>query len=236
MSTPPPRRSTGKIVLIVLGAIVALIGLALLAGGGTLLWAHAERRDSQGYFTTATHRFATQTRALASEDLDVASKGPHWLFESGRLARIRIRARSDKPIFIGIARPADVKRYLGNTSYTEVKNIDFDPFRVDYVPRPGTGKPASPDGRRIWVASANGSGTLTLTWALEGGHWSVVVMNADASPGVAADVSLGAKISWLIWAAIGLLVGGVIVLGGGALMIFFGARRPAPAAPSDPRP
>jgi hypothetical protein len=149
MSTPPPRRSTGQTVLIVAGAIVALIALALLAGGGALLWAHAERRDSQGYFTTATHHFATQARALATEDLDVASKGPHWLFESGRLARIRIRASSDRPIFIGIARPTDVARYLGATSYTEVKNIDFDPFRVDYVPRPGTGtsRRAPPAGR-----------------------------------------------------------------------------------------
>jgi hypothetical protein len=59
-------------------------------------------------------------------------------------------------------------------------------------------------------------------------------MNSDASPGVAADVSLGAKVSWLIWVAIGLLVGGLIVLAAGGLMIFFGGRRPPPvAAPVD---
>jgi hypothetical protein len=41
---------------------------------------------------------------------------------------------------------------------------------------------------------------------------------------VVADVKVGAKIDWLIWVAIGLLVFGVIVLGAAVTMIYFGAR------------
>src|SRR5918999_1824982 len=56
-------------------------------------------------------------------------------------------------------------------------------------------------------------------------------MNADASPGIAADVSVGAEVNFLTWLAIGLLVAGAILLLGGAGLIYLGARHAAaPAA------
>jgi hypothetical protein len=58
-------------------------------------------------------------------------------------------------------------------------------------------------------------------------------MNADGSRGVAADVDLAAKLSFLIWVAIGLLIGGVLVTGGSAALIVLAVRtrRPQPPAP-----
>jgi hypothetical protein len=67
------------------------------------------------------------------------------------------------------------------------------------------------------------------------GDWSVVLMNADGSRGVAADVDLGAKLAWLLWVAIGVLIGGVLVTGGSAALVVLAARRPRPPpAPSAP--
>jgi len=60
-------------------------------------------------------------------------------------------------------------------------------------------------------------GTQTVTWKVREGDWSVVLMNADGSRGVSADIDLGAKLSFLLWVAIGLLMGGVLVTGGSAL-------------------
>jgi hypothetical protein len=71
-------------------------------------------------------------------------------------------------------------------------------------------------------------GTQTLTWKVREGDWSVVLMNADGSRGVAADVDLGAKLSFLLWVAIGLLIGGVLVCGGSTALIVLAARRPRP--------
>ena len=55
----PPRSSTGpgagKIVLAVIGALLALVGLGLLAGGATVAWANGTQRDDGGFFT-ARHR------------------------------------------------------------------------------------------------------------------------------------------------------------------------------------
>jgi hypothetical protein len=77
-------------------------------------------------------------------------------------------------------------------------------------------------------------GTQTLTWKVRDGDWSVVLMNADGSRGVAADLDLGAKLSFLLWVSIGLLIGGVLVTGGSTALIVLAARprRPSPAPPS----
>ena len=52
--------SAGRVILIVLGVIGVLFGLALLAGGGFLLWTDRTQRQD-GYLTTPTERFATAT-------------------------------------------------------------------------------------------------------------------------------------------------------------------------------
>ena len=70
-----------------------------------------------------------------------------------------------------------------------------------------------------------------MTWKVREGDWSVVLMNADGSRGVAADVDLGAKLSFLLWVAIGVLIGGVLLLGGGVALIVLASRRGPPPAP-----
>jgi hypothetical protein len=77
-------------------------------------------------------------------------------------------------------------------------------------------------------------GTQTLTWEVREGDWSVVLMNADGSRGVVADIDLGAKLSFLLWVAIGLLIGGVLVVGGSTALIILAARtrQPPPAQPT----
>jgi hypothetical protein len=229
--------SAGRVILIVLGGIGVLFGLALLVGGGFLLWADRTQRED-GYLTTPTERFATPTYALTRTRLEVDTEGEGWVLNESWFGKVRIRGESsgDKTLFIGIGPQAEVARYLGTVAHANVQDIDFDPFRATYLSVSGGAPRAPPTEQSFWAASASGVGTQTLTWKVREGDWSVVLMNADGSRGVAADVDLGAKLSFLLWVAIGLLIGGMLVSGGSAALIVLAARtpRPPPAPPAPP--
>lgn len=236
MATPPstaarpsrPRRGAGKILLLVFGSVLALVALALLAAGGTLIWANETQRDDDGYVSTPTERFATDTYALTREDVETSdvADAPDWLVDRLGTVQIRVTSATGKPIFVGIGRQVDVAAYLDGVAHDEVTDIDFDPFRTTVRTRAG-GRPAAPPGeRRIWTASASGSGTQVASWGIQGGDWAVVVMNANGSSRVAADIELAAKAGWIRWVGIGLAAAGLLIGLGSAAMIVAGARRP----------
>jgi hypothetical protein len=234
-SSPAPSRwGAGRIVLLVVGSLAALFALVALAAGGTLLWATTQK-DADGYFHTSTHNFATASYALESDDLDIGEEGPDWLFEQGRLARIRIVGSSPRntPIFIGIGPKARVDAYLNGVGHAVIKDVSFDPFRVRMRVEPGN-KPSTPPGQQsFWAASDEGA-SPTVAWDVAKGSWVAVVMNADGSQAVSADLAFGAKVGWLIWVAIGLLIFGALVLAAGGVMLFFGARGGPATQPGAP--
>jgi len=229
--------SAGRVVLIVLGSIGVLFGLALLAGGGFLLWADRTQRED-GYLTTPTERFATPTYALTRSRLEVDTEGARWVLNDNWFGKIRIRGESadEKTLFIGVGPQADVAKYLGTVAHANVEDIDFDPFRAKYLSIAGGAPQGPPTEQRFWAVSASGVGTQTLTWKVREGDWSVVLMNTDGSRGVAADIDVGAKMSFLLWVAIGGLLGGVLVTGGSAALVVLAARtrRPQPSPPVPP--
>lgn len=228
--------SAGRVILIVLGSIGVLFGLALLAGGGFLLWADRTQRED-GYLTTPTERFATPTYALTRTRLEVDTNGAGWVLNDSWFGKVRIRGESadGKTLFMGIGPEAAVAKYLGPVAHANVEEIDFDPFRATYLPVTGGMPEGPPTEQRFWAASASGVGTQTLTWKVREGDWSVVLMNSDGSRGVAANIDVGAKMSFLLWVAIGGLLAGVLVTGGSAALVVLVARtrrqQPPPPVP-----
>jgi len=85
----------------------------------------------------------------------------------------------------------------------------------------------------ISAAKVQGSGPQTLTWEVDDGDWQIVAMNPNGAAGVAVDASVGVTIAHVLAVAIGLLVGGLIILYGGITMIVLGGRsRRGPPAPA----
>jgi hypothetical protein len=133
-------------------------------------------------------------------------------------------------VFVGVARTADVDEYLRGSAHDVITDVDSSPFRVDYSHRDGDRAVAAPATQDIWAASAHGDGRQALKWKVEDGNWSVVVMNADGSTGVDAGVSAGASVGFLHDAGRISLTTGVVLLIGGALLLFNGRpRRPSTA-------
>lgn len=230
--------SGGKIAMIVIGAVLALIGLIALLAGGTLLWVNFSQRDASGFYTTPTAHLDTSTHAFTSDvDLGAPTSQGNWVpVHVLGTVRIRATAVSGQPIFIGIGPRTAVNRWLSGVSHAHVREVGFSPFRLDTQPVRGTAEPSPPTSQTFWVASVSGSGAQTLRWATRGGDWSAVIMNANGSSGINVDVTVGANTGILLPIGIGATVFGVVVLGAAALLIVLGARRDKDTAPNQPPP
>jgi hypothetical protein len=51
-----------------------------------------------------------------------------------------------------------------------------------YLPREGQNAPGLPSEQDFWAASAEGTGRQSVLWDVEEGQWTVLIMNADATP------------------------------------------------------
>lgn len=232
MSANLGERPAGKrsIALIILGSVVGLMALAFISVGGTALWSDLAKRDSAGYFTGSDHRVANGSYAVTHDGVDIQYL-PNWA-NDGKLARLRIAATSDtgRPLFIGIARESDANAYLANVAHANLNDFEKSDSQQTYDLVRGTAKPLRPASQGFWVASATGSGPTALQWKVGEGRWSVVLMNADASKGVAADVKLGVNVRYLGWVSAGLLAIGAVLAAAAAYLIVRGSRRKPPAA------
>jgi hypothetical protein len=220
------RSSTTKTVLLALGSMAVLVGVGSGIGGGALVWAHNTQRDSAGFYSTSAERVDTPTSALTSERIDfgVNEADYRWIPGDGATAvRLQASPAGDKPVFVGIARSTDVERYLAGSAHARVTDFEVDPFRPELRESGGTARPAPPTAQTFWAKSVNGAGTQTLDWPVQSGSWSVVVMNADSSPGVAVDVAIGAKTGVLLPIGIGLAGFAIVALAGGVAMIVAGS-------------
>jgi hypothetical protein len=235
---PPPRRARGSMIAaLVASAALAVFSLGMFAIGGGALWGDAQK-DEHGYISSDSDRFSTPSRAITSDNLDLDLDGLDHVVGREALGdvRLEVASRDDKPVFVGIAPTREVSRYLRGSAHTVVTDVDYSPFRVDYADQAGDRSIAPPAGERFWSASAQGAGKQTLTWDVKDGDWSVVVMNADGSPGVDAGVSAGAKLGFLDelgWVGIGT---GLVALAGAGGFLYLAVRRPRQRTPDDPNP
>lgn len=231
----------GRIVAIVVGTILAVIGAAVVAAGviGLVL------AGGDNSIETGTQRLSSTASAIASGSAEIEGERPAgWLFGDDEELALRVRAEAAgrKPLFLGVGPAAAVREYLDGVSYDRVDDISFRPFGVDYDRRgPLEGRTPEPPGEQtFWRARAVGSaGTVQLDWDYEPGSYVFVLMNADGSPGVEADTSLELEVPFLrAGLIVALVIGGLLLLLGLVLAVFV-ARRPkppeeAPAVPPAP--
>ncbi|MAT05063.1 MAG: hypothetical protein CL424_08470 [Acidimicrobiaceae bacterium] len=227
-TTAPSRgrsHSAGHIVALVIGCLALLPSLGMLAGGVFVTVAHGVADD--GYFDVTLDRVTSDGVAVAAVDLwESAADDEDWPWVLDWLdPDIRLDVRggaSTDEIFVGIAPTGDVEAYLADASFDEI--TDFSDREAIYTPRAGSDAVAPPTEQTFWVAQAAGSGEQRLDWEARNGNWSVVVMNADGSADVAADVTVGVSSDAVLPIGIVLIVLGAIGVLGSVALIVIGAR------------
>ncbi len=213
------RWTFGRVVLVVLGSLAALLALGLATSGAAALVVDHTQRDGDGYLMSPSKHLSTGSYALVSQPTNLGSD------VTGRdfLGTVRVRTESNRRVFVGIARSAAAAAYLDGTRRAEVSEIG--PWHVGYDLHTGGPPPTPPGSQTFWSASATGTGNQVLDWKPSGGTWRVVVMNADGSPRVAVDASIGAKLDNWFWVGVGLLIAGLLFAFAAAGLIHFGVRR-----------
>ncbi len=149
---------------------------------------------------------AVRTDARAFVAGDIATVWSETEFRVPRVSHATLTVDGDEPLFVGIGPAGQVERFVAT---------GLNPHQADF-----------------WAYSSDGTAT-EIGWDLEPGSWSAVVMNADGSPGVEADVRATLPTSPIrlaggILAGVGLVIGAV-----GSLMLtaaWGGGRRGTTAA------
>jgi hypothetical protein len=206
-----------RVVMLVVGILLALTGLAAGAAGIGVLVAYGSGGDADGFLTSPAFDLETETYAVTAEELEFVEAPGDWTPWGDRLDLRVTVSSSDRPVFVGIAPREEVTAYLEGVAHDELQRLGLP--GTTYLAHPGERVPAPPSTERFWVESVEGTGSQTLTWSAEGGRWSVVVMNADASLGVAVETTAAAKTDLLLPIGAGLLIAALVLLGAGTALI-----------------
>jgi hypothetical protein len=211
--------STGRIVTVVIGSLLLVGGLGGATAGTAALAADQAGRDAGGFLGTPTRQFTSSGYALLFDPVDMrADAGAAGLGVVLGDVRIRAAGQDTHGVFVGIGPSADVDRYLGAVERERL--VEFSDRGAPVQQRLPGGQPATaPDQQMFWAASAAGTGEQELVWPAADGRWSVVVMNADATQPVVADLSVAVTAPALRPLWIGLFIGAGLALLIGALLV-----------------
>ena len=216
-AAPPPPPSgqshwgAGRVIAVIVGSVIVMGSLALALPAAGLLVVNSTSRDSAGFLVSPTRTFTSPAYALTSGRLEITSgvsgtDVPHALLGD---AKVTAESAGAGPVFVGVARTADVRGYLQGVARSEVVSLTRD--RTGYRTVGGGAPTVPPTASRIWLAQSEGTGVQSVTWPVSTGNWTVVVMNADGGRGVSADVAAGATVPAFGWVLAGLW--GVAVVG-----------------------
>jgi hypothetical protein len=213
----------GRIVLLVVGVLLAMTAVGLMAVGSVGLWAHSFLRDDAGFLTTESTELASDGYAITAEDIDLPATAADWGTWRDRLeVRLTATSSAGADVFVGVGPEDDVRAYLTDVAHDQVRTIG--PGETIYDGVQGTATPEPPGEQTFWTASQAGPGSQTLTWAAESGRWSFVIMNADGSEGVDITAQAGARTDLLLPISVAVLVGGLLLLGVAATLVVLALR------------
>jgi hypothetical protein len=207
-----------RVILVVVGLIFFVGGGLVATAGGALMSVFG----SDNTLSSGTHQVSTPVTAVVAAMNDI--KGTNGIANAVDNPTLRVSVHSaGKDVFLGIGPAADVDQYLAGVAYDKVTDLDLSPFQLVTARQNGSNQPGAPGDQTFWTVQANG-GQATVDWQITDGSYRLVVMNADASPGVSITGQFALKVPNLFVVGLGVLLAGLLGVLIGIAIIVIGIR------------
>jgi hypothetical protein len=222
----------GKIILLIGVVLLLILGVSSIVSGTVVLVLN-RGTDKDGYSLSDVYRVETSTHAFALwvEPLRISSY-LRWINPED-IAQTKWVVKAvdlSKEIFIGWAKAADGENYLNGFRYETPPSWHWNtsPYyaSIDIPPTViyNEGAPSkSPTLETFWLESAHSSNSSTINWdpnwSSQAGRNILIIMNADGSNNVEADLQLGFNVPIFGWLPYLLIPLGIVMCLGGIFLI-----------------
>ena len=217
---------TKRIVVLVISVVLLLVGASVAVAGGALMAVFG----SDNTLATGPERVSTDTSALVVVMDDI--HGSNGFATTVDDPTLKITDTSPgRDVFIGIAPKSDVDQHLADVAVDKATDFDVDHFSFKTDRQEGSTRPSSPAAQLFWTARGSGR-QATLDWKITDGSYRMVLIYADASPGVAVNGRFALTVPHLFGIGLAILIGGIIAAVIGVVLLIVGIRmRPRTAVP-----
>jgi hypothetical protein len=221
-----------KIIFVIASILLITLGLIALVSGAAVAYLNMGT-DSEGYALSEKYPIKTTSNAFALWVAPLRITGIFSALDSSNIAATKWVVTASEPskeIFVGWAKASDVETYLSKFSY-ETPDKGWHWLTSPYAPEievPSTaiynqGPPARlPAEESFWTTTATTTNSAEIKWEpvwdSNKGMNVIVIMNADGSSAVNADIQLGFKVPILSWLPYLLIPLGILFLVLGLLL------------------
>nr|WP_082699184.1 hypothetical protein [Arthrobacter sp. EPSL27] len=202
-------------------ALVLLGLLTLLAGiGQKTFWAPAETMTA-----TVPAGATAAPLTVFDEKLRTMQDGT-----------VTITVKGEGSFMLAAGRPDDVDAWVGQTAHNTVSGVSEDGKELQLTHADGEAAAPSPAGSDLWVSTENASGELKYNWtAPADGDWSLLLASDGTKPAPSEITMTFPNDTSTPWAIPLMVLGGLLMLAGVALLVLkpkSGARRGAGSGPA----
>ncbi|WP_226761529.1 hypothetical protein [Arthrobacter sp. SO3] len=186
-------------------ALVLLGLLTLLAGiGQKTFWAPAESVT------------ATVPAGATAAPLTVFDEKLRTLHEG----TVTINVKGEGSFMLAAGRPDDVDAWVGTTAHNTVSGVSEDGKALQLTHADGEPAAPSPAGSDLWVSTENASGELKYNWTPPAdGDWALLLATDGTKPAPSAITMTFPNDTSTPWAIPFMVLGGLLVLAGAALLV-----------------
>ncbi|WP_395404581.1 hypothetical protein ACHMXB_09015 [Arthrobacter sp. UC242_113] len=193
-----PLRFKTAVALVLLGLLTLLAGI-----GQKTFWAPAE--------TVTATASAGEAAPLTVIDQKLRT------LEGGT---VTIKVKGEGSFLLAAGRPDDVDAWVGKTAHNTVTGLSDDKKSLQVKHTDGEASAPTPAGSDLWVSTENASGEMDYTWSAPAdGDWSLLLAADGKKPAPSSISMTFPNDTSMPWAVPLMVLGGLLILAGGALLV-----------------